>query len=224
MKRCLLVGAAPSDHGGLDTVLAMGSFDALYAVDGGYATLLERGIVPDAVFGDFDSLGHVPDHPDTAQFDPHKDFTDMDWAINRAVGEGYDELVVCDAFVGRLDHTLGNLQLLIQSAARGTRIWGIGEDEAIAPLVAPGPFSSLSFSKGAYGTCSVMSHSDIAQGVTEAGMEYSLEGATCINRAVWGISNELIGAPARISLESGSLWVVFPLDQLPRASYYLDVR
>ncbi len=69
-----------------------------------------------------------------------------------------------NAFVGRLDHTIGNMQLLIQAASQGVCIWGIEEDEAIAPLVAPGPFSSLSFKEGAQGVCSVLSHSDKAEG------------------------------------------------------------
>lgn len=219
MKRCLLVGAAPSAGAGLDFVLEEQAFDGLYAVDGGYAQLRQRGLMPDAVFGDFDSLGAVPDHPSVYEFDAHKDFTDMDWAIHHAIESGFEELVICNAFVGRLDHTIGNMQLLIQTAAQGTLVWGIEEDEAIAPLVAPGPFSSLSFERGAWGTCSVLSHSDVAIGVSEHGLEYGLENATCINRALWGISNELVGAPARICLDEGSLWVTFPLKELSKAFY-----
>ena len=145
MKRCLLVGAAPSAHKELDYILQTQGFDAVYAVDGGFAALQERGIVPDAVFGDFDSLGAVPQHPCVFEYDMHKDFTDMDLAIGHAEQQGLEELVICDAFTGRLDHSLGNLQLLIQAAARGTCVWGIGEETVIAPLVAPGPFCSLSF-------------------------------------------------------------------------------
>lgn len=219
MKRCLLVGAAPSHHEGLDYILETQTFDTVYAVDGGYAALKQRTIMPDAVFGDFDSLGCVPDHPVVCEYDTHKDFTDMDMAINQAIMTGHDELVLCDAFVGRLDHTLGNLQLLIQTAARGVHIWGIGDEEAIVPLIAPGPFAALSIEAGAWGTCSVVSHSDVAHGVTEVGLEYSIEDGTCLNRAVWGISNELVGTPARISLTEGSLWVMVPLKELPRVSY-----
>lgn len=225
MKRCLLVGAAPSAHKELDYILQTQGFDAVYAVDGGFAALQERGIVPDAVFGDFDSLGAVPQHPCVFEYDMHKDFTDMDLAIGHAEQQGLEELVICDAFTGRLDHSLGNLQLLIQAAARGTCVWGIGEETVIAPLVAPGPFCSLSFAEGAQGTCSVLSHSDVCKGVTEAGLEWGLGGATCTNRALWGISNELIGRPASISLEEGSLWVIFPLLEFPRAAYtYIRVQ
>ena len=132
MKRCLLVGAAPSAHKELDYILQTQGFDAVYAVDGGFAALQERGIVPDAVFGDFDSLGAVPQHPCVFEYDMHKDFTDMDLAIGHAEQQGLEELVICDAFTGRLDHSLGSLQLLIQTAARGTCVWGIGEETVIA--------------------------------------------------------------------------------------------
>lgn len=43
MKRCLLVGAAPSAHKELDYILQTQGFDAVYAVDGGFAALQERG-------------------------------------------------------------------------------------------------------------------------------------------------------------------------------------
>ena len=44
MKRCLLVGAAPSAHKELDYILQTQGFDAVYAVDGGFAALQERGL------------------------------------------------------------------------------------------------------------------------------------------------------------------------------------
>ena len=219
MKRCLLVGAAPSSHTGLKHVLETQSFDAVYAVDGGYAALREQGVMPTKVFGDFDSLGYEPEHPCVARYDAHKDFTDMDLAIQDAELSGCGELVLCDAFEGRLDHTLGNLQLLVQAAARGTCVWGVGDKFAVAPLVAPGPFAALSFAKGAQGTCSVINHCDVCEGVTEEGMEYGIQDGTTLNRSLWGVSNELVGAPARIGLREGSLWVLFPLTALSLASY-----
>ncbi len=219
MAKCLVVGAAPSSHKGLDFVLDAVSFDVIVAADGGYSFLQERAIEPDVVFGDFDSLGYVPNHPHLMQFDTHKDFTDLDFALQYSLDEGFDEVVVCDAFAGRLDHSLGNLQLLIKYAKKGMRIWGATDEEIIAPLVAPGPFSAISFAAGAKGVLSVISHSDKAQGITEVGLEYGIEDAICFNHVVWGISNELIGKPARISLESGSLWVFFSLEEVVRFAY-----
>ena len=59
MHSCLLVGGAPTEHKGLDLVLKNFMFDAIIAVDAGYAALVERGIAPHHAFGDFDAVGDV---------------------------------------------------------------------------------------------------------------------------------------------------------------------
>ena len=38
-------------------------------------------------------------------------------------------------------------------------------------------------------------------------MEYPLEGATLTNRTTLGLSNELIGQPASVSVEQGTLFI-----------------
>ena len=246
MHSCLLVGGAPSDHKGLDKILKACHFDAIYAVDGGYEPLLARGIAPDGVFGDFDSLGYVPksnardaEHAacdaksgalidaTTAEgpamqvevFNAHKDFTDMDWALNHAMGIGFTNIVICEGLSKRLDHSLGNLQLMAAAANNGQRVWGITEEEVVLTLDSVGGLMEVSIDPGATGTCSVISHSDNADGIFEEGLEYALENAHVTNRALWGISNELIGKPARVSLRQGSLWVFLPLSELEKISY-----
>lgn len=234
MHSCLIVGGAPTEHRGLDFVLETCQFDAIFAVDAGYEALSARGIEIQGVFGDFDSLGYVPQpeenasdrgsQPQTPQikvevFDSHKDFTDMDWALNYAIEQGFTNIVMCDGLHKRLDHSLGNLQLMAYAASNGQRVWGITEEELIVTLDASGGLVELTVSEGASGTCSVISHSDEATGVTEEGLEYGLENAHVSNRALWGISNELIKTPARISLKTGSLWVFLPLKELKHVSY-----
>lgn len=91
MTCCLIVGAAPSAHQGLAYVLAHVAFDCVIAVDGGYAALTERGIVPHVIAGDFDSLGFVPKGAQPP-FDTHKDFTDLDWALHYAHDHGFDDV------------------------------------------------------------------------------------------------------------------------------------
>lgn len=237
MHSCLVVGGAPTEHRGLDQVLEVCHFDAIFAVDGGYAPLAQRGVIPQGVFGDFDSLGYIPSNishtsnektdgsPTTSSqvqievFDSHKDFTDMDWALNHATECGFSNIVMCDGLHKRLDHSLGNLQLMAYAANHGQRVWGITEDEVVITLDSAGGLTELTIDEGATGVCSVISHSDEATGVTEEGMEYGLENAHVSNRALWGISNELITSPARISLRTGSLWVFLPLKEIGRISY-----
>lgn len=233
MHSCLLVGGAPAEHRGLDTILDICHFDVIYAVDAGYASLKARGIAAQRVFGDFDSLGYVPQKDQDLSagcdekrsdmhievFDSHKDFTDMNLALDHAIQQGFTNIVMCDGLHARLDHSLGNLQLMAHAAHSGQRIWGITEEELVITLDASGGLNEVRVDAGAQGICSVISHSDTAMGVSEEGMEYSLRNATVSNRALWGISNELIGAPARITLKEGSLWVFLPLNEAKRVSY-----
>lgn len=221
MACCLIVGAAPSDHKGLEYVLAQVAFDCIIAVDGGYATLCDYGIEPDIIAGDFDSLGFVPARA-YAQFDSHKDFTDLDWALRYAHTSGYDDVVLADALSGRLDHSLGNLDLMVRMTAAGMRVWGVTDTEVIVTLLAPGVYATLYFAAGGVGTVSVMPHSDVQCGVTEVGFEYGLDHATENNISLWGISNELVENEARVSLSSGSVWVFAPLDVLPLMCYGED--
>lgn len=223
MYSCLLVGGAPTEHKGLDLVLENCSFDTIIAVDAGYAALVERGIAPHHVFGDFDSLGFIPQeveggacvHP----FDPHKDFTDMDLALNFAIGEGFTHIIMCDGLHARLDHSLANLQLMAAAARKGQRVWGITEEEVVVALDAKGELDHLEIAAGSQGICSVLAHSDSVSGAYETGLAYGLEDAQLTNCFPLGISNELTGQDAHISLEEGSAWIFLPLSELKGISY-----
>ena len=61
------------------------------------------------------------------------------------------------------------------------------------------------------GIVSVFSLTDVSTGVVEKGLKYGLDGVALTNRTSWGLSNELVGTPARIALESGTLAVFLPL-------------
>lgn len=223
MYSCLLVGGAPTEHKGLDFVLENFLFDVIIAVDAGYAALEERGITPHHAFGDFDSLGFVPQEAEGGvcvhPFDPHKDFTDMDLALNFAIDQGFTHIVMCDGLHARLDHSLANLQLMAAAARKGQRAWGITEEEVVVTLDAEGGLDHLEVGAGSQGICSVLAHSDSVSGVYETGLAYGLEDAQLTNRFPLGISNELTGEPARIALEEGSVWVFLPLSELKSISY-----
>ena len=67
----------------------------IIAADGGYAHTRKLGLTPDAVLGDFDSLGFVPAG---AQVHPvEKDDTDCMIAVRLALERGCDDIVIYDA-------------------------------------------------------------------------------------------------------------------------------
>lgn len=214
MMRCLCVGASPEFGDCLAGLVRDYSFDGVYAVDGGYRTLRKADLEPTEVFGDFDSLGYVPAGAD-AVFDWHKDFTDMDWALSHALEGGFDEVFLVGGLGGRTDHAIGNLQLMAKYARQGLKVWSFGEDEVVVCLAGGGDLSRLQFSSQAQGTFSLLPHSDVVEGVIEEGLEWELSGARLTNSELLGISNEFKGEPVRVSIGSGTAWVIFPESCLP---------
>ena len=110
---------------------------------------------------------------------------------------------------GRLDHLLGNLQILafISEKAPGTAAEILGSHERVWLLDG----GSLSIQGKPESTFSVLCHSDRAEGVTIRGARFGLENAVMTNRFPLGISNR-IGEEriATISVEKGILFVIYP--------------
>ncbi|MEG0322648.1 MAG: thiamine diphosphokinase [Raoultibacter sp.] len=207
MATCALVGAVEfnAEH------FASHDFDFVIAVDGGYAHLEQAGVVPDLVLGDFDSLGYVPDHPNVEAHPTHKDASDIELAMHRAAEAGFDTLVVYGCMSGRLDHTVGMLQLLGKFAQLGLRVFAIGDTFAVTAL-ADGGYKQLSFSEVASGTLSAFALTNEVTGVDEVGLEYPLDKATLTNTEPLGVSNEFTGTAALVAIEHGTLLVFFPLE------------
>ena len=90
---CYIVGAASLDG----VRLSPRAGDYVIAADGGYRSLQARGIEPDFVMGDFDSLGYRPDHPNVETHPVMKDDTDLGLAVRWALAHGYRRLVMAGA-------------------------------------------------------------------------------------------------------------------------------
>lgn len=208
MTTYALVGASDFNAAYFACRADAGAFDVVIAADGGYASLAAEGRMPDLAIGDFDSLGSVPDDVPVKVFPAEKDASDMELALEEALAGGADAVEVYGALGGCLDHTLANLLLLASFAERGLAVAAVGEAERVIFLVGPG---ELVLPAADEGIVSVFSLSDVSTGVVEEGLKYGLDGVALTNRTSWGLSNELIGAAARISVESGTLVVFLPL-------------
>lgn len=104
--RVLIVAASPEPI--LDLPKDM---EFVIGVDGGYQTLLDKGIKPDLIVGDFDSFkGEVPD--EALRYPSEKDMTDLEIALGVARENGATTIEVYGALGGRIDMTLGNIGLL----------------------------------------------------------------------------------------------------------------
>lgn len=208
-KRCALVCAAAFNAEHFLAHWREGLFDAVIAVDRGYRHLADAGVAPDIAIGDFDSLGYVPEDVEAVTFPSHKDQSDFELAMAYAADEGFTEAWVYGGLGGRLDHTLGCLYALAAFTERGMTVHAVDEAAAVEVLVGPCIYSMPAREDG---IVSVFSASDVSRGVSIEGLEYAITNAELTNREALGLSNEFVGEPAHITVESGTLFVIHPLD------------
>ena len=187
--------------------MAAGEFDCVIAADAGLSHIERAGFTPDLIVGDFDSLGYVPEGDHVECHPVHKDESDMELALRIASERRFESIVVYGAFGGRLDHTLANLHICARVAEAGADVLMVGIDACVKILVGPGVYELPPIPSG---TVSVFSAVDESVGVTETGLEYPLVSATLRNRTTLGLSNELIGKPASVSVERGTLYILHP--------------
>lgn len=177
------------------------------AADGGLVHMEQLGLTPDVILGDFDSLGYVPQNAKV--FPVEKDDTDAMLAVRKGLEMGCDRFVLYGALEGpRLDHTVANFQTLQFLADRGAQGYLVGKDSVVTVI----QNGSLPLPASKEGVVSVFCMGKDAHGVSIQGLQYPLEKGTLTAGFPLGVSNHLIGKDAEISVEDGSLLILFPLE------------
>ena len=205
-KRCYIAGAGEFCESALPD-----NGDYIIAADGGYAALASRGITPDLIIGDFDSLAPgllsaVSDHPNVIRSSAEKDDTDMMLAVRYGLKRGYKTFVINGGLGGRLDQTLANIQILVYIADNGAQGTLLGHGVGVTVI----KNGELRLDRGeAGGVISIFSAWDKAEGVTLKGLKYPLNDATVTNDFPLGVSNEFTGDPAVISVADGTLIIIW---------------
>ena len=200
MGTCVIFCAAGFD--GL--VKELKKDDYILAADGGLAHVERLGLKPDCILGDFDSLGYEPTGSDV--FPVEKDDTDGMLAIKRGLSLGYREFLLYGSLDGpRLDHTVANFSALQYLADRGATGYLVGKDYLVT-VVKDG---AIRFDENAKGIISVFCMGADAKGVTIKGLHYELENGTLSAGFPLGVSNHFVGKRAEISVENGSLLVMY---------------
>ena len=200
MGKCVVFCAAEFDS----LVCPLEEGDYVIAADGGLRHTQALGIVPQEILGDFDSLGYAPEG--ARVFPVEKDDTDAMLAARRGLALGFREFWYYGSLDGpRLDHTVANYQTLQYLADHGAAGFLIGRD-FLATVVKNG---SLSFPAGGEGLISLFCLGADARGVDIQGLYYPLENGVLTAGFPLGVSNHFTGVPARISVEAGSLLVLW---------------
>ena len=215
MGRCLIFCA-----GGFEALAdPIRPDDYIIAADGGYAHVRALGLTPDAVLGDFDSLGYVPEKAEI--FPVEKDDTDAMLAARHGLSKGYREFLFYGALDGpRLDHTVANFQTLQYLAQRGAVGYLVGLTQAATVI----RNETVRFDPDAQGILSLFCLGETARGVTLENLKYPLDNGTLTPDFPLGVSNHFIGAAAQVTVTDGSLLMLYDRQNgLPGRNLHADL-
>lgn len=203
MKRCVIIGGAGIER--YDRIRArLREDDFFIFCDGGLRHRAGLDAVPDLIVGDFDS--HEDPHLDieTIVLPREKDDTDTVFAAKEALRRGFQDFLLVGVIGGRLDHTLGNVSLLLMLDALGKTAAAL-DDFSEMEIVSDKPVRI----KDRYPYFSLLNISGLAQGVTIRNAKFPLDNAEITCEYQYGISNEVLpGMTAEVSVEKGRLLLV----------------
>ena len=203
MRRCVIIGGAEiARYDQVKSYLSTGDY-AIYC-DSGLRHREALELAPDLIVGDFDS------HPDprlpveTITLPREKDDTDTVYAVKEALKRGFEDFLLLGVVGGRLDHSLGNVSILLYLDSLGKRgliVDDYSEMEIVSRQEAEAgpefPYFSL------------LNISGTARGITLENAKYPLTDAEIRCDYQYGVSNEpLPGKTARICLKEGRLLLI----------------
>ena len=203
MSRCIIVGGA--DINNYDFIReSLQSDDYVIFCDSGLKHLASLQVKPSLIVGDFDS--HENPHLDTETIvlPCEKDDTDTVYAMKEAIKRGFDTFLLIGVVGGRLDHTLGNISMLLyldSHGCKGTIIDDYSEMEIIS--------SAPAYIEDKYEFFSLLNITGCAKGITIQNAKYPLDDGEITCEYQYGVSNEVLpGKTAIVSVREGKLLLI----------------
>lgn len=197
-------------------------FDQIIAVDNGLKFLHENQIRPTWIVGDFDTAApelveyyqRQTDIP-IRRFNPVKDSTDSQIAIELALELGSSEITILGGTGTRLDHVLGNIQSLMLARKKGVSCIILDAYNRIR-LMDGVVHLKKSEQYGKY--VSLLPLTTEVTGVELRGFKYELTNYTFTSTgsAGLGVSNEITAEVAEIRIKTGIFVLIESRDEPKR--------
>ena len=209
--RALIIGSGNVETGAIQNILKQG--DIIICCDGGSKYLFEEGIIPHYIIGDLDSsIPQIIDFFKTKnvifkQFDTKKDETDMELCLDFALGLNPLEIIMLGATGTRLDHTLGNINLLIKAENKKIKASIIDKNNTI---YITNRSITITGEKG--DIVSLLPITNTVSGITTTNLEYALNNGSLNIGKPMGVSNVMEDNTATITVKDGYLLVIKSID------------
>ena len=199
MIRWVIVGGA--DIGNYDRIRSLlGEGDFFVFCDSGLRHSEALGAEPDLIVGDFDSFENPCADTETIVLPCEKDDTDTMYAVKEGVRRGAREFLLLGVCGGRLDHTLGNVSILLYLDSLGL-VGCMADDYSLVSVV-----SDEACVEDSFGYFSLLNVSGVARGITVENAKYPLKDAEITCEYPYGVSNEVIkGKKAKVKIREGRL-------------------
>lgn len=203
MKRCVIVGGA--DINNYEYIRdCLCEDDYIVFCDSGLKHMDSLGVKPNLIVGDFDSHDNPNIEVETIVLPCEKDDTDTVFAVKEALKSGFDEFLLIGVIGARLDHTLGNVSILLYLNSLRKKSMIIDDYSLISVVSNESEFIDDSF---AY--FSLINVSGKAKGIVIENAKYPLDNAEITCEYQYGISNEVMkGEIAKVSVSDGQLLLV----------------
>ena len=206
MRRCVIIGGASiGDYGSVSAKLRQD--DYMIYCDCGLRHMDGLGAEPDLIVGDFDSYSNPEFDTETIVLPCEKDDTDTVFAVKEALRRGFEDFLLIGVVGERLDHTLGNVSILLMLDSEG-KVGTIIDDYSEMEIVSD-RCEMPCIIDDSYVYFSLINISGKARGVTIRGAKYPLENAEITCEYQYGVSNEVLpGCTAEVSVGEGRLLLV----------------
>lgn len=203
MKRCVVIGGAPINNYDLIKQKLRDDDFVIYC-DSGLSHLEKLNIKPSLIVGDFDSFINPMLDVETIVLPKEKDDTDTMFAVKEGVKRDYQDFLLVGVLGLRIDHSLGNLSILLYLEKNNKKA-KIIDDLSEIEIVGQTP----KYIEDSYKYFSILSTGDIISGVFIKNAKYALNGAQITNYFALGISNEVIkGKRASVEIKEGLAYLI----------------
>lgn len=203
MIRCVIVGGADiNNYAYIRSCLRKDDF--IVFCDSGLKHLESLQVRPGLIVGDFDSHDNPHLDVETIVLPCEKDDTDTVFAVKEAIKRGFEDFLLIGVIGARLDHTLGNVSILLYLDSLGKK-GCIIDDYSEMEIVSNEP----AYIGNGYSFFSILNITGCARGITIRDAKYPLTDAEITCEYQYGVSNEpLPGKTAMVSVKDGRLLLI----------------